>query len=35
VVEVRGSPKHPGTSFGVADWNMTWRKWLAGSALPR
>ena len=21
--------------FGVADWNMSWSKWLAGSALPR
>ena len=35
VVEVRGSPKRPGTSFGVADWNMSWGRWLAGSALPR
>jgi lipoprotein-anchoring transpeptidase ErfK/SrfK len=35
VVEVRGSPKRPGDSFGVADWNMSWRAWLAGSALPR
>ena len=35
VVEVRGSPKRPGNSFGVADWNMSWSKWLAGSALPR
>jgi len=35
VVEVRGSPKRPGDSFGVADWNMSWRSWLAGSALPR
>jgi lipoprotein-anchoring transpeptidase ErfK/SrfK len=35
VVEVRGSPKRPGDSFGVADWNMSWRRWLAGSALPR
>ena len=35
VVEVRGSPKRPGASFGVADWNMSWRRWLAGSALPR
>jgi lipoprotein-anchoring transpeptidase ErfK/SrfK len=34
VVEVRGSPKRPGNSFGVADWNMSWSKWLAGSALP-
>jgi lipoprotein-anchoring transpeptidase ErfK/SrfK len=33
VVEVRGSPKRPGDSFGVADWNMSWRAWLAGSAL--
>jgi lipoprotein-anchoring transpeptidase ErfK/SrfK len=33
VVEVRGSPKRPGSSFGVADWNMTWSRWLAGSAL--
>jgi lipoprotein-anchoring transpeptidase ErfK/SrfK len=33
VVEVRGSPKRPGSSFGVADWNMSWRSWLAGSAL--
>jgi lipoprotein-anchoring transpeptidase ErfK/SrfK len=35
VVEVRGSPKRPGSSFGVADWNMSWNRWLAGSALPR
>jgi lipoprotein-anchoring transpeptidase ErfK/SrfK len=35
VVEVRGSPKRPGGSFGVADWNMSWSRWLAGSALPR
>ena len=35
VVEVRGSPKRPGDSFGVADWNMSWRAWLAGSARPR
>jgi len=35
VVEVRGSPKRPGSSFGVADWNMSWTRWLAGSALPR
>jgi lipoprotein-anchoring transpeptidase ErfK/SrfK len=35
VVEVRGSPKRPGSSLGVADWNMSWSKWLAGSALPR
>jgi lipoprotein-anchoring transpeptidase ErfK/SrfK len=33
VVEVKGSPKRPGDSFGVADWNMSWRAWLAGSAL--
>jgi lipoprotein-anchoring transpeptidase ErfK/SrfK len=33
VVEVRGSPKRPGDSFGVADWNMSWRAWRAGSAL--
>jgi lipoprotein-anchoring transpeptidase ErfK/SrfK len=35
VVQVRGSPKRPGGSLGVADWNMPWRAWLAGSALPR
>ena len=33
VVEVRGSPRRPGSSFGVADWNMSWSRWLAGSAL--
>ena len=33
VVEVVGSPKRPGDSFGVADWNMSWSAWLAGSAL--
>jgi lipoprotein-anchoring transpeptidase ErfK/SrfK len=33
VVEIRGSPKRPGASFGVADWNMSWSRWLAGSAL--
>jgi lipoprotein-anchoring transpeptidase ErfK/SrfK len=32
VVEVKGSPKRPGNSLGVADWNMSWAKWLAGSA---
>jgi lipoprotein-anchoring transpeptidase ErfK/SrfK len=34
VVEVVGSPKRPGSSFGVADWNMSWSRWLAGSAKP-
>ena len=33
VVEVVGSPKRPGGSFGVADWNMSWSAWLRGSAL--
>jgi lipoprotein-anchoring transpeptidase ErfK/SrfK len=33
VVEVRGSPRRPGSSFGVADWNMSWARWRAGSAL--
>jgi lipoprotein-anchoring transpeptidase ErfK/SrfK len=33
VVEVVGSPRPPGDSFGVADWNMSWSEWLAGSAL--
>jgi lipoprotein-anchoring transpeptidase ErfK/SrfK len=33
VVEVVGSPRRPGNSFGVADWNMSWSRWLAGSAL--
>ena len=33
VVEVRGSPKRPGASFGVVDWNMSWSRWQAGSAL--
>jgi lipoprotein-anchoring transpeptidase ErfK/SrfK len=33
VVQVVGSPKPPGSSFGVADWNMSWSAWLAGSAL--
>jgi lipoprotein-anchoring transpeptidase ErfK/SrfK len=33
VVEVRGSPKRPGRSLGVADWNMSWSRWRAGSAL--
>jgi lipoprotein-anchoring transpeptidase ErfK/SrfK len=33
VVEVVGSPKRPGRSFGVADWNMSWSAWLRGSAL--
>jgi lipoprotein-anchoring transpeptidase ErfK/SrfK len=35
VVEVAGSPKRPGDSFGVADWNMSWSTWLRGSALGR
>jgi lipoprotein-anchoring transpeptidase ErfK/SrfK len=33
VVEVVGSPKRPGDSFGVADWNMSWSAWRQGSAL--
>lgn len=33
VVEVVGSPRRPGDSFGVADWNMSWSAWLRGSAL--
>jgi lipoprotein-anchoring transpeptidase ErfK/SrfK len=33
VVEVVGSPRRPGSSFGVADWNMSWSAWLRGSAL--
>jgi lipoprotein-anchoring transpeptidase ErfK/SrfK len=33
VVEVVGSPRHPGASFGVVDWNMSWSAWLRGSAL--
>jgi lipoprotein-anchoring transpeptidase ErfK/SrfK len=33
VVEVVGSPRRPGSSFGVADWNMSWSAWLQGSAL--
>jgi lipoprotein-anchoring transpeptidase ErfK/SrfK len=33
VVEVVGSPRRPGTSFGVADWNMSWSAWRRGSAL--
>jgi lipoprotein-anchoring transpeptidase ErfK/SrfK len=35
VVEVVGSPRRPGDSFGVADWNMSWSAWLKGSALGR
>jgi lipoprotein-anchoring transpeptidase ErfK/SrfK len=33
VVEVVHSAKAPTGSFGVADWNMSWSAWLAGSAL--
>jgi lipoprotein-anchoring transpeptidase ErfK/SrfK len=33
VVQVVGSPKRPGNTFGVVDWNLSWRAWLAGSAL--
>jgi lipoprotein-anchoring transpeptidase ErfK/SrfK len=33
VVEVVGSPKKPGGSFGTVDWNMSWAAWTAGSAL--
>jgi lipoprotein-anchoring transpeptidase ErfK/SrfK len=32
VVQVVGSPKKPGNSFGVVDWNLSWAAWLAGSA---
>lgn len=35
VVTVVGSPKKPTGSFGVADWNMSWSAWLAGSATRR
>jgi len=36
VVTVVGSPKKPNSwTFGVADWNIPWSKWLAGSALDR
>jgi hypothetical protein len=34
VVTVVGSPKKPNSwTFGVADWNMPWSRWLEGSAL--
>jgi lipoprotein-anchoring transpeptidase ErfK/SrfK len=34
VVEVVGSPKRPnGWSLGVVDWNMSWSRWVSGSAL--
>ncbi|HZD70419.1 MAG TPA: Ig-like domain-containing protein, partial [Actinomycetes bacterium] len=34
VVRVIGSPKQPnGWSLGVVDWNMSWSRWLSGSAL--
>ncbi|HZD02406.1 MAG TPA: Ig-like domain-containing protein [Actinomycetes bacterium] len=34
VVQVVGSPKQPnGWALGVVDWNMSWGRWLAGSAL--
>jgi lipoprotein-anchoring transpeptidase ErfK/SrfK len=36
VVTVVGSPKQPNNwTFGVADWNIPWSKWVAGSALDR
>ena len=36
VVTVVGSPKKPNSwTFGVADWNIPWSKWLAGSALAQ
>ncbi len=36
VVTVVGSPKKPNSyTFGVADWNIPWSKWLAGSALDQ
>jgi lipoprotein-anchoring transpeptidase ErfK/SrfK len=34
VVTVVGSPKKPNSwTFGVADWNIPWSRWLEGSAL--
>ncbi len=34
IVQVVGSPKRPdGWSLGVVDWNLSWSKWLSGSAL--
>jgi lipoprotein-anchoring transpeptidase ErfK/SrfK len=34
VVQVIGSPKQPnGWALGVVDWNMSWSRWLSGSAL--
>jgi len=36
VVTVVGSPKKPNSwTFGVADWNIPWSRWLAGSALDQ
>ncbi|MGH9305332.1 MAG: Ig-like domain-containing protein [Acidimicrobiales bacterium] len=33
IVNIVGSPRPPSLSVGgVADWNMTWAQWLAGSA---
>jgi lipoprotein-anchoring transpeptidase ErfK/SrfK len=34
VVTVTGSPKKPNSwTLGLADWNISWSRWLAGSAL--
>jgi lipoprotein-anchoring transpeptidase ErfK/SrfK len=33
VVQVSGSPRQPGQSEGVREWNRSWADWRAGSAL--
>ena len=33
IVEVVGSPRQPGGSEGLREWNRSWKDWAAGSAL--
>ena len=33
IVQVSGSPRRPGESEGVREWNRSWAQWRAGSAL--
>jgi lipoprotein-anchoring transpeptidase ErfK/SrfK len=33
IVQVIGSPRQPGESEGLREWNRSWKEWAAGSAL--
>jgi hypothetical protein len=33
IVKVVGSPRKPGQTEGVIEWNQSWAQWKKGSAL--